>query len=757
MNHMNPNPVYDTNISEELVRKNGLTPAVCDAFTFLNHRGVQAPAAALEGEPVVSKADVATANLRLSMYGYTMSLDLLQECLKASEDGFHSFFDALIALVSKESCAIEMADMVWPNYPYDVMDASLGELYLANVINYLSMGTVQVQFTPKAINPALPDDIFERSKQIPLCPPLGAQRLIVQMVTNNTPMSENDLNEVRSMLSDHDFALSVAEMMKDREIPIKENLALYVAIMAPILGSAIDEQRCLVGFKTAKDVLRLAVAYSDGDVTLATNTRFRSFKRSERKLLLSLIERTSHIAENMANEPERWKRLGEKLHPGEYLNQFPKTVGAFCMIRSGASIPTFNSIMEKLMRKPIDVSALADHLMTRPGMFARYLDFCLRNSNDESERNQVAFKFISVAQAVSPRVLLQMINHFRNRNNHVRLAVGKKDGAAAKALDRGCDPLPADFCNRLSKDLANELWQLLRKNGNTAASVYIDPEAHCEKLIFPDSLRVLSPGSRVAACGSRFSMPEGNIIRCFLYWKGQDTDIFDGIDIDLSVGFYDADFEHCNAFISYFSPAVACIHGVHSGDRRSSGVNGSAEYVDFDISAAKAVGIRYAVLFANSFSGDSFASLETAFCGLMVRDGITGDIFEPATVTDRYDLVSESRDIAAVVLDLMTREVIVVDRSTGLARGQNLLQCQEAVGQMCRYAIELKSLKLVEMLQFRFASKTDDWQNASIIVTDHPDKFKDAAEEVRFLNPYDAPEIYDMIFGDINDTGSDPD
>ncbi len=41
-----------------------------------------------------------------------------------------------------------------------------------------------------------------------------------------------------------------------------------------------------VNITTATDVLRLAAAMSDQDVSLRTDIKFKKFKRSERKLLL---------------------------------------------------------------------------------------------------------------------------------------------------------------------------------------------------------------------------------------------------------------------------------------------------------------------------------------------------------------------------------------------------------------------------------------------------------------------------------------
>lgn len=51
-------------------------------------------------------------------------------------------------------------------------------------------------------------------------------------------------------------------------------------------------------------MLQLAVALSDGDVSLAAATKFRRFSRPERRLLLELLEESRSITEDMLRYPE---------------------------------------------------------------------------------------------------------------------------------------------------------------------------------------------------------------------------------------------------------------------------------------------------------------------------------------------------------------------------------------------------------------------------------------------------------------------
>ena len=718
-----------------------------DQFTMSHHRGIVAPAPAKEGETVVSREDVATANMNLSTYGVTMSKELMEVCFSASVDAFHLFYGILESIVAADTKAIDAGKTVWPHYPHDAMNAPLVVLYIANLFNYLSGGQWQPEFmdSVKDAVPTLDVDKLRALKVIPLCPEDGAASLVKELITNSIPMSSDDISDIKVLMSDKAFLKSVMEKMQGCEIPVKENLALYVAITMDEYGDALFEQKFISGFKTAKDVLRLAVACSDGDVSLYKKTMFRNFSRKERKMLLGLIELTSNIEESMSTNREQWKRLGEKLHPGEYQYMFPNTEKAFAKIRAGVRIETFNSILESLLKAPIDVEKLSKHLMQRPGMFAQYLDTCIRNCKDEDEMGKVSFQFISVAKSVSPRVLLQLINHFRNRNNSVALATARKSGAKSRAVDRVVASIDKQYCARLAQDISNELWQVLRQESDVGVSVYMDPDCHCDKIVFPDNVRQLSSGSRVAACGSRFNMPAGNLIRAFLFWKSNDEWEYDGIDLDLSMTFMDSDMKIVS-FVSYFSPEGRDIGAIHSGDRRYSGPTGAVEYIDFDIDAAKKAGIRYAVMFVNSYSGQVFSSMESAFCGVMVRDG-TGETFEPRTVTDRFDMTTESRDAVPIMLDLYTGEIIVVDRAVGTHRGDNAFTRDENIRSVCEYTLNLKSLTISEMVRYKYPAIKDSWKDADIIISSDQDKFSDKKRTAKILNPFDTQSITNLVFG----------
>lgn len=721
--------------------------------TFAHHRGIVPPMPAQEGKKAVEKRYVCSANMKLMEYGYIMARDLFDACCKAEYNDFLKTWSALYDCVTEDGKAISQISPIWPNFPDDAMKADLVDLYVVNFLNYLTCGEWQPDFDPTKFCPALDRSHLPAVKQIPACDEEEIYRYSVQSITGHSPLSPDEASCVfDTLMHDIDFTSELMDRMKPKHIPCKENLALYVSRI--ISRPEWREQACFRDFKSSTDVLRLAAAMSDQDVSLSKAPKFRNFKRGERRQLLELLEHTDKN-EGFALHPEEFKRLGERLHPGDYSYIFKEDYEIFTKIRNGVKIETYNSKLQELMKKPVNAELLSAHLMMRPGMFARNLDFALRNCSNEQQMENVLFRFISVCKSIEPRVLVQLINHFRNRNNPVHLATGKANGAVSKALERDIEPLSEDICKRVARDIFNQLWQVLRAEDTEPKSVYIDPDCHCNKLIFPDNPRQVTSAMRAAACGSRTNLSDGNVLRAFLYWKGNDgPDLWNGIDLDLSVVFYG---EEKAKFVYYANPKDETLGAVHSGDRRCSGKNGAVEYVDFDIKKCFQNGFRYAALTVKSYSGEKFSEMENAFCGVMVRDGKTGEQFEPATVKDRFALTTDSDQLVMVVIDLMTREVITVDKSVAQFR----LACRNVVTDYaptvaaCTYAMQLKSLSIKEMLGMRYAQflKSDDWKHASVIVSDEPEKFKVTDKDTpapRIVSPYDIPGIYDLIFGKEN-------
>lgn len=146
-----------------------LTVKDFNRITFLHHRGIVPPAPAKEGEHVVEKRYVCSANMKLIEYGYTMSYDLFMAFCNATHAAFLEAWSALYDLVMEDTKAISKASPIWPNFPDDAMEADLVDLYIVNLLNYLTLGQWQPDFDPSKFCKALDREHLPAAKQIPAC------------------------------------------------------------------------------------------------------------------------------------------------------------------------------------------------------------------------------------------------------------------------------------------------------------------------------------------------------------------------------------------------------------------------------------------------------------------------------------------------------------------------------------------------------------------------------------------------------------
>ena len=403
--------------------------------------------------------------------------------------------------------------------------------------------------------------------------------------------------------------------------------------------------------------MRVATAMSDGDVSLSENTKFKSYKRAERRFLLGLLNHCHAPAEDMLRHKNRWIRLGERLHPGEYKTKYPNAAEGFDIIRNDKPLDTFNRILEKHFAA-YDFVAAADHLEQRPGEFARRLDHLLRSISDT---DSVLLKFEKIADQVSTNVLLQLYAHFQERDAHNDLRIFFPKGNVAKAYAVPNELMPVDevMCTYV-KDVIKTTLVKRFETRESLGSVYIDPAL--KNYAIPLAQRASSKALKTVARGSRLEIPEGDTIRFFLWWKegmvdGQKTG---RVDVDLSAVIYDENWGY-REHISYTNLKSSHFNSYHSGDITSA-PKGASEFIDIDIPSALKSGSRYVVMSLNSYTHHPYCNLPECFAGWMMRKKPnSGEVYEPKTVDQKIDIAADTTIAIPVILDLETRQFIWTD------------------------------------------------------------------------------------------------
>jgi hypothetical protein len=528
---------------------------------------------------------------------------------------------------------------MYPNFPAQVMKMTDAELYFNAIVHYWTLELPETEVQGRE-----PLEDQPKLRLIRLGTREDFESIFTLLARSKSPYSPQDQEDVKWFVAQHRD--DIQRLLPD-QIPCKENLAF---LGAELIRNTSDAGVVLgAHVKTATDVLRIAVAMSGGDVSLAKACKFGKFRRAERAMLLGWVERAPSRTEDMLRWKPRWVRLGERLHPGEYSGHFPQTAAAFDVLRNGQPFESFNSRVEKgLLRK--DTIAVLDLLEARPGELARRLDHLARTAADAGE---VVSRFAKRAEKVSTPVLLQVLTHFQHRDEPTDLRTFFPKGSVAKVFaTRGTIPkLPAGMAAELSAVCEQTLRDRFSKLP-PLGKCYLDERL--KNYLVPFSQRSASKALRTLGRGSRLPLPSGTTLRFFAWWKNGKN----RADIDLSAAMYDAGFGYVST-LAYYNLKNFGAH--HSGDIVDA-PKGAAEFIDIDIAKCLEQKVRYVVMCLNSFTEQPYCDLPECFTGWMSRQKPdSGEIFEPKTVVDKVDVASDTKMCLPAVFDLVDGVVLWMD------------------------------------------------------------------------------------------------
>ncbi|MFE9044747.1 hypothetical protein ACFYOG_28080 [Streptomyces sp. NPDC007818] len=432
-----------------------------------------------------------------------------------------------------------------------------------------------------------------------------------------TPLGDEHLADL-AVLAAH-----CADGPQPAEIPVRE------------IRAVVNRARLRVGatplLDTVTDVLRLACALSDGDVTLRERTRFRALSRPLRRALLAGLDAVVAAAPaklaDVGPHREAWKRLGERLHPHEY-PAWPHAAEVFAVARGELRAPSLDSRVEALLACD-DVPGAAELLASAaPGRLFRALDRLLRTAADEAGREAVLAAAERAAPRVAGRVVLSVREHLLNRHDRSgaprRLFVNR-DGSAWVTADTRRD-LPREAQRRLLALLDGET----RRRLPAAGRVLVDPAIL--DVALPLSGRAASGGFGVLPRGS-VSAVEGELLRFFMYWKEARRTT----DLDLSALILDQRY----ATVSWLSyTELTTVEGRHSGDVTAA-PEGASEFIELRLGAVRGT---FVVPHVHVYAGENFEEVAESFFGYMLREGEQGGRpFEPRTVRMKSELRGPGR------------------------------------------------------------------------------------------------------------------
>jgi hypothetical protein len=593
----------------------------------------------------------------------------------------------------------------YKNFPKQVMELSDCELFVNAMLHYWSNGKWEApsELEQRGI-------FFEHTKFTTI--KLGTEKdfnaIFTTLVSINQSITENDKKVVEWFVQNYRD-----QLVMPKNIPFKETLCI-------LAGYGLN-----VPIVNATDVLRIATYFSGGDISLPAipkitvkevragrkavffrnlqnsqieakeSFKFKNLNRVRRKYLLSLLENTNVDLGEMKHRTGRWLRLGEVLHVGEYKKRFPKSFEAFYTLRNAVdTIQTFESKIENafkdaktLEKNPKILEMALNLLSSRPGLFARRLDWLLRNYDNE----QVLAAFEKIATKVSKKVLWELYTYYLNRDSGKPRTIMLKGKKSKRRTLKELPPMGKITINRIQNTILECVglhFSQLPKLGN----VWIDPRL--KNIPLPTAMRSINTSVKTYIRGTRVPFNDNaKVVRPYIHWFDENGNE----DLDLSVGFYDNNLQGV-AHISYRDLSNHNLNSCHSGDIRHR-QGACAEYVDIDIQACLDAGVRYAMVQVHNFEDRPMHTMKDCVFGLMEREYPESNaIFVPKTITNAMKLANESSTVCVTMLDLENREYIWLDleiQSTDLV---NIESTSSMTGQIVRSVIHNTSLSVYDIL-----------------------------------------------------------
>jgi len=648
--------------------------------------------------------------------GYTFSKELYEILKTLNKEELQEFYLELVPILKNMVGADVVYKPMYPNFPESVMEADEMELFVNAILHYWSFGTWYPKEEKKERLPLFDET---KIKVINIGSIEDLHEIFYHLCQSKTSISQTDKEDLEWIFK------NMCVKFPD-DIPLKENAALIgkLYLESSPLATAKEIQKY---FKTATDVLRLITAMSDGDISLAANTKFRSFKRKERRMLLELLQGCGQIEEDMFRYKNKWIRIGERIHPSEYSEaQFGKVITAFNKLRNGIKIETFSGKVTKAMETEHYKEALT-LLGKRPGELARKLDHLLRSSND---KDSIVNTFKNVAVSVSTPVLLQVREHFIHRNGKLESRVFFPKGSLARChcIDNTLPDIDEKYCNAIVKICENALIENY-KNKDFLGNVYLSEEF--KRYVVPFSQRSASKALKAITRGSRLPIDKNiKALRGFVWWTNMEEGDYHWeniVDLDLSAAIFDEKWNYME-HISYTNLHSEKYNSCHSGDIVNGGsVNGEGvtEFLDVDIESVIRYGARYVVYQVYSYTGQKFSDLPHAMFGWMGREDVnSGEIYEPKTVEQRMDLASQSMVCIPVIFDCVNREMIwcdmnlTIDGCHGNYGGNNVESNLSGVAATCYSMVNISKPNLYDLIDLHIRArglKVENKEDADII------------------------------------------
>lgn len=616
---------------------------------------------------------VGTILANMASYGYAPSVELLNTLTALAPHELQKFWETYEPVFKSVTGANRSMEkfVVYKNFPKEVLEMSAAEYWFNQICMYL--GAPNQWFTEEVKErPAMLETL--ELKVLTPSDETTVDKLTQALIESPARWSDNQRIAAMVLYDHANFFIDVDQFS------FKENgIDLVRHAISKYKSTSFD-------MSNATDVLRLCAALSEQDISLRTTVRFHKFPRPLRKKLLQLLNSCKNLKEDFSSRPELWKRLLERLHPGDY-PQFTHVTEAYDALYNDSHL-TFNKIVDG---KVYGVQKLLETLQSRPGEFMRRFHAAYKQHGTKA-----VDAFCEIVPKLSNSQLVKFHKYLQTVNDRATFIVPPKGNwSRAKVLENNKAKIAKTDFMKVSKAIKMALNS--RLNEMFPDGVDLDERLTAVKLQTND--QKLAEYGR----GTTFDIPENiKFLRSASYWEQKSHG---NVWFDNGWNFFDSNWNSVG--VCAWNDNHRVNGAVFSGDpTNSKDLKGrGCQMIDLYLDQLAKSGVRFAVWNVLCYSKIPFSEATDVLATLQMGENPEkGKLYEPARAQMVFPLTGKALTKYVAFVDVKERKLVYMDADLGGNVQSASMNGKILEKIMPAYVEYLNSLPSVHDL-FRYAKK----------------------------------------------------
>lgn len=616
-------------------------------------------------------ASVATLVSNMAYFGYKPHAEVILAMNSCSDAILGDFWDDLksaMSAVKKTDVGMENF-VVYKNFPQEVLAQSEQEYWDKQIQIYT--GELSQEDAGEDVKARAELSVFENLAILRLSNEASLETIYKKLISKKSSWGDDEKAQIATLSECLELStLNVADF------GFKENA---MQVFSEIVQDEKRRAATKIMIADATDVIRLAVAMSGGNIQEWGTTRFKSFSRGIRRVLMGLLEESKNLEQDVSQHQEVWKRFFATLHPSDF--KMLKVNFVYDKLYNG-KIKTFSSIVDAhLQTKNYDVF---EYLAYRPGEFLRRFMAVY-----DVFGNDAVNTFVLVMKNLSVRQLLWFKRYITTLNTRKKMVYTPKGNWAKIQISdnkRVIDAKSAEIlCSKINETIAHKIKQVYPQGFNVADKM--------------SEVKLASNGQYMShyGRGTAFDIPENiKFFRLASYWQNDRHCWF-----DVGVNYFTEDWTAVGA--TCWNSTHLGKWSIFSGDpMNSSELKGRACQMIDIYPQQRPANVRYGVWNILAYSNIAFSESSEVLGTLQWgEEPETGKLYEPSRAQLVFNLKNNAKTSYLAVIDFKENKLIYLDlgmRGNVSSAASNSAVLQENMPAVMEYLNAIPSV--ADLLEF---------------------------------------------------------